>query len=296
LQRKLGGAVTETSAIKKNFEQWLQNSDLKDKLEVEKLRWRTPEGVEAGNQQGKQQDKPILTLELLYLGHRPDSVQETQGFAALVRTYRSSTGASLSEALFYKLVQLADTRRSEAVVQIFVVDATYEIAFNTSSGRLTCVARNNRDPTMRNLSLDLTSASRGVNRQAVALGSHLSPTELPATIEGSLTGFFNRMKAAHIWPKERGPGYAAVRADGFRRVVLPEQNYWERLYVSILVSDLDKGGTAVCMLTGHYAVGHGPSQPADDSYADMDPKYSAELSHFGDNLLQNLKRDLAAQH
>jgi hypothetical protein len=271
-------------------ERWITADGLSESFEVQKLRW------------GTRADDPSaqwLKLELRFLTQGTDQDHEDQRFLCRLEEYQGTVGLPLPEALFYKLVHLAQIPRGDAYVAIGVLGRTFETLRDRNSGRI--VFRETEDRLVRRPLMLQGVIAPGPERKAEAsLRVGAGSDDLPRRVQRYLQDYFllkNKtagLKPPQVQLKPLEQDYVGMEVAGIRKVVVTDKNYWEQLQISIEIRNDGGERRAVCYLDGKYASGIGLRLPAADAYTDMDPAFRPELEGFVDALLHGLQEHLAS--
>ena len=96
-------------------DRWLQSRSLASAFELQKVRWASPDDPAA-------KSSKLERLELNSRNRDTDQDLEDRRFVDVLKQFQEANGTSLAEALLYKLVHLADVKRSDARVRIAVLD------------------------------------------------------------------------------------------------------------------------------------------------------------------------------
>jgi len=275
--------------VRSAMDGWFQARGLAHAFELQKLRW------------GPRADDPAaqwLKLELRFLTEGTDQDHEDQRFAATLQQFQPSNDRSLAEALFFKLVHLADIPREDARITVAVLGDTFAVARERASGRLRFEPTSDRLARRAVQLPDLVDAVPAQRLRANVPGV-IQASVLPDRVQRFLQDFFaHRNSEAHL-PAPRlalkplEPDYVGMEVAGIRRIVITGGDFWERLHVSIELRDTAQGRRAVCYLDGGYAPGLGLRLPAADGYTDMSNKHQADLDRFADELMRGLQDHLA---
>ncbi|MEO8368161.1 MAG: hypothetical protein ABI806_03105 [Candidatus Solibacter sp.] len=271
--------------IRHNLETWLDGSDLAAQFESAKLRWVA------------RPDKPDdeaarwLQWELRFKGEgtRPD--EESERFIKFVRGYRAALDRNLVERLFFKLLHESGLRRTDIAVYVFVSDRTYSISFDPEKRDL--VFQQDPDRMLR-ATIDVAGlAAPGANQKGTAAISRGVP-DLGTQVQKFLAAYFAGQAPVRVTPALPEPDFAGVTVEGIRRRVLRNENYWEKLHVSIDIKGTPELPRVVCHISGAYAAGMGSRLPTD--YYDMEKtlKYRTDLESFTAAMLAAMKTQLSA--
>jgi hypothetical protein len=278
------------AAIRSAVERWIIADELSESFEVQKVRW----GTRADDPSAQR-----LKLELRFVTQGTDQGLEDRRFLQRLKEYRGTAGVTLPEALFYKLVHVAQIPRADAYVAIGVLSRTFETLRDQDSGRI--VFRETGDRLIRRPLMLQGSAEPGPERKAEAsLRAGAGSNDVARRVQRYLQDYFSLKNRAaglnppqlHLKPIEQD--YVGIEVEGIRRVVVTDKTYWEQLQISIEIRTDGAERRAICYLDGKYASGIGSRLPAADAYTDLDPAFRPELERFVDTLLRGLQEHLAS--
>lgn len=268
---------------------WFQARGLAPAFELQKLRW------------GPRDNDPAaqwLKLELRFMPEGTDPDHEDQRFAAALQQFQRANATSLAEALFFKLVHLADIRRADARITVAVLGDTFAVVRDRASGRLRFEPTSDRQA-RRAVQLPGLADAVPPQRPQANVPGVIQEAALRDRVQRFLQDFFAsrnskaRLPAPQVTLKPLEPDYVGMEVAGIRRIVITDGDFWERLQVSVELRDNAQGRRAVCYLDGGYAPGLGRRLPAADGYTDMSNKHQADLERFADELMRGLQDHLA---
>ena len=270
--------------VREGFQRWLADSDLSPAFELQKVRWgRRPD----------QPEREWLKLELTLKPAGWDPHAEDARFKALLQDYRGKGGATLAETLFYKFVEVGGVARADAVVNVFLIGGSYAVFIEDTNHELVVQPGAGRS-TERFVDLEALAPTTARRRNEVDLPVRGASDDPAPRIRSFLIDYFQKKgDAVRVTAGPHEPYYARVTVEGLRKTVMRGNSYWERLEVSIAVTNGKNGPRAICLVSGKYASGRGARLPDASAYYDMDPDHRAELESFVDQMLASLQESLA---
>jgi len=268
-----------------SMEGWLQARRLAPAFELQTLRRGSRPDDSAARS---------LKLELRFLTGGTDQAEEDRRFVSALQQFDRANNTSVAEALFFKLVHLAQIAPEDAYVTVDVLEKTYEIVADPSSGRPHFHLKRDRDVRVE-VSLPGTSA----RQPHTTIPGVVQAGALPDLVQRFLTDFFTRRNAAARLPAPRfslkplTSRYVGMDVEGIRRIVIPKEDFWESLQISVQMYDTPEGRLATCYLDGGFSTGFGSRLPAREGYTDLAVKYQADLERFANELMRGLQVYLA---
>jgi hypothetical protein len=278
----------DLARVQAQLNSWLQDAGLAPTLTLQRLGW------------GKRADDasvPWLMLELSFVKRDTKQQDETMRFEQMLKQFEIERGMPLADVLFYKLVHSAQIARRDARVTVAVLEDTYAVLRDPTSGALhfgPASIRATRSPTT--LHVDGTSP---LGTRVAPLVPGVGVGSLPARVRDYLVDFFARHNSTAGRPaplverKQLESDYVGLEVTGLRKLVITDSDYWERLQVSVELRQDARGARAVCYLDGGYAPGLGAKWPAVGSYTDIEKNYRTQLQTFSDVLMEGLQKYLA---
>jgi hypothetical protein len=277
--------------VRSSVDRWPQSRSLASAFELQKVRW------------ARRADDPAakwLKLELRFVTQDTDQDLEDRRFVDVLKQFQEANGTSLAESLLYKLVHLADVKRSDAQVSIAVLEHTYALERDPDSGRMIF------GPTFirqlrRTVALPGWAEVANSRRQQASVPGTVQPGVLRDLVESFLQDFFARknseagLPAPQLLLKPLEPDFVGMEVFGIRKLVIPDSKFWEHLEISIDLDETAQGRRAVCHLDGGYAPGvfGWGGLPAADGYTDIMNEYRSDLERFADMLMRALQEHLA---
>jgi len=280
------------SKVRTEIQRWLELRGLAPPFELQKLRWIARDDV------------PLiewLELDLRFVTLEADSAQALGGFVEVNQRFEQAQGVSLSEALVAKLAHAAGIARADGHVTISILGTRVAAMRDALSGLLVFkpTASNVRMATPVALALDAIAVG-GTGSPLPAKGAE-GIAALRTRIDTIVATVFALSNSALGLPAprldNRGLGEAnEVRMDvsGIRKVVIADGDFWERLQISIILSETAQGGVrAMCFVDGSFAAGKGLRVPAANSYTAMLDGYQVDLDRFAARLLREVQQRVA---
>ena len=292
-QTQSPAAIPESA--QSDLQKWLLEAHLAEQLDFQKLRRISTSPVT--------KDDPArrsLHLALLFLTNETEEMKAVAKFVDLLNQYQLSNGVSLPETIFYKLIQTCDWPRADAAVEIFVLEDTFAVYLDSATRQVVIREINQRDSVRQPITLPLAAvtASSGPGHTILKGAKPPDPLALARKIEGFFTDYFveaNRKAQLHD-PQFRSPepieaDYVGLQVAGVKRQVLPSDNYWEKITISVEIKSVPEGQKLVCYLSGKYASGLFGRLPNDNDYADIE---ESKLRSFTGTILRRLQDSFAA--
>ena len=277
-----------------NLQSWLRETHLDQHLEFQKLRHIST--LSAGKDEPTRRS---LELGLQFLTNETEENKAVGKFVDLLNQYQTANGVPLPEAIFYKLVHTCDWPRSDAVVDIFVLEDTFAVYLDPSTREVVIREINQRDTVRQAITLPLIPTTRisGPSQILVKGAKPSDPNALAKKIEGFFQNYFvEANQKAHLNDPQFSlepieSDYVGLKVAGVKRQVLFTDNYWEKIAVSVEIKSVPEGQKLVCYFSGKYASGLGSRLPSDDDYAEIG---ESKLRNFSGTILRKLQDYIAA--
>lgn len=291
-QTQSPAAIPESA--QSDFQKWLREAHLVEHLDFQKLRRISTSSVTKDDPA-----KRSLQLALLFLTDETEETKAVGKFVDLLNQYQVTNGVSLPETIFYKLIQTCDWPRADAVVEIFVLEDTFAVYLDSATRQVVIREINQRDSVRQPITLPLTAvtASSGPGLAVLKGAKPTDPNTLARKIEGFFENYFveaNRKAQLHdpqFSPEPIEADYVGLKVAGVKRQVLPSDNYWEKITISVEIKSVPEGQKLVCYLSGKYASGLFGRLPSDNDYADIE---ESKLRSFTGTILRRLQDYFAA--
>jgi hypothetical protein len=263
-------------------ERWLEDSELRGKLEVIRLRTSEHPDPEADQRRG-------YRLELRFL---TDGSVEAAGadFQRFLDAQAKTSGQPFMAMCFYRLVHLLGVGREPVSVHFFVLETEYAMFFETASRQLTIRELSTRGLQKR---MALTAPSAAESSRASALPR--AGGDIRALIRGFLENHFRRPTSGQRQPlpaldwEAFDPDHLELSVSGLRGHVVSSHTYWEKLKISLDIRAEATEWKLVWYIDGLLASGMGSNQPADDSYYLMEKDFRAPFEAYANRLVSGLQ-------
>jgi hypothetical protein len=277
-----------------SLQNWLQQTRLTEHFEFQKLRH-----LSASSEGEDDPTRRSLQLGLLFLTKETEETKAVEQFVDVLNQYQVTNGSSLLEAIFYKLIYACDWPRSDALVNIYVLEDTVAVFLDSASRGLIIRPISQRDTVRQTITLALIPNTKVIGPSQILLkDSKLTePNGLARRIEQFFESYFAEAnQKAHLdhpqfslEPVE--PDYVGLKVAGVKRQVLPSDNYWEKIAISVEIKSVPNGQKIVCYVSGKYASGLGNRLPSEDNYAEIE---ESKLRGFTGTILRKLQDYISA--
>lgn len=277
-----------------SLQNWLQQTRLAEHFEFQKLRH-----ISTSSDGKDDPTKKSLQLGLLFLTNETEETKAVNQFVDVLNQYQITNGSSLPEAIFYKLIHACDWPRGDALVDIYVLEDTVTVFLDSASREVVIRAISQRDTVRQAIILALIPNTKVTGSNQIPLkGPKLTdPNALARRIERFFENYFAEgNRKAHLdYPQFSlepvESDYVGLKVAGVKRQVLPSDNYWEKITVSVEIKSVPDGQKLVCYLSGKYASGLGSRLPSEDNYAEIE---ESKLRGFTGTILRKLQDYIAA--